>query len=211
MRAKRAPRSPLTSYSILKKFAKIVVNCKIVEEVLGPFLGGFLHSIFGLHFCTLFGQIFARDLLVLRDFFDVDGGFWAFFRRVFDRTFHHDFHLRRLTGHVVVVVSACLGCMPVLWFITACWSGPDLYQGYELLLVAHFTGFLRCWFFPSRFSSRRPFATHSSVIFSVWHFINPDLLYERMVDIAPWFRSLVLVRSGWLHHRDRTSDSVDGS
>jgi hypothetical protein len=29
--------------------------------------------------------------LVLRDFFDVEGGFWAFFRRVLDRTFHHDF------------------------------------------------------------------------------------------------------------------------
>jgi hypothetical protein len=37
----------------------------------------------------------------------------------------------------------------------------------------------------------RRFATHSSVIFSVWDYINPDLLYERMVDITPWFSSLV--------------------
>jgi hypothetical protein len=35
----------------------------------------------------------------------------------------------------------------------------------------------------------RRFATHSSVIFSVWDYINPDLLYERMVDITPWFTS----------------------
>ncbi len=52
MRAKRAPRSPITFYSILKKFAKIALNHKIeevveievehkiVEEVLGQF-GGF--------------------------------------------------------------------------------------------------------------------------------------------------------------------------
>jgi hypothetical protein len=56
-------------------------------------------SVFGVHFCTLFGQNFARDLLVLRDFFDVDGGFWAFFSRVFDRPFGHDFatfHLSRV-------------------------------------------------------------------------------------------------------------------
>jgi hypothetical protein len=29
---------------------KIVVNCKIVEEVFGPFLGGFLTAVFEVHF-----------------------------------------------------------------------------------------------------------------------------------------------------------------
>jgi hypothetical protein len=111
---------------------------------------------------------------------------------------------RWLTGHCPLVAYQVVAALA---------SGPfvDQYQGREVLHAACFGGFLRCWFFHSRFSSRRPFATHSSVIFSVWDYINPDLLYERMVDIAPWFRSLVLVRSGWLHRRDRTSDSVDGS
>jgi hypothetical protein len=73
---------------------------------LSPIFGRNFGSVFGVHFCTLFGQIFARDLLVLRDFFDVDGGFWAFFRRVFDRPFGHDFayfgallFVRWLTSH----------------------------------------------------------------------------------------------------------------
>ncbi len=61
MRAKRAPRSPLTSSSILKKFAKIalnhkieevfeiVVNCKIEEEVIWA-LGWDFRVDFGVHF-----------------------------------------------------------------------------------------------------------------------------------------------------------------
>ncbi len=79
----------------------------------------------------------------------------------------------------------CLGCMPVLWFITACWSGPDLYQGYELLLVALIDGFLRCWFFPSRFSSGRQSSAH-------FRPINPNLLCVRMVISGPRVVSGVL-------------------
>ncbi len=52
---------------------------------------GFLGAFFGLHFCTLFGQIFARDLLVLRDFFDFACRWGPLFRPVFDRTFARTF------------------------------------------------------------------------------------------------------------------------
>jgi hypothetical protein len=47
------------------------------------------------------------DLLVLRDFFDVDGGFWPVFRRVLDRSFHHDFCLPRegVMGHCCPLVA----------------------------------------------------------------------------------------------------------
>jgi hypothetical protein len=55
-------------------------------------VGGIFGAVFEVHFCTLFGQIFARDLLVLRDFFDVDGGLGPVFRWVFDRTFDSNFH-----------------------------------------------------------------------------------------------------------------------
>jgi hypothetical protein len=58
---------------------------------LSPIFGRIFGSVFEVHFCTLFGQIFARDLLVLRDFFDVDGGLGPVFRWVFDRTFGDDF------------------------------------------------------------------------------------------------------------------------
>jgi hypothetical protein len=70
---------------------KIVVNCKIVEEVLGPFLGGILPSFLGSIFDPFFGQFSIADLLVSKGFLSVEGGFWAFFRRVFDRPFGHDF------------------------------------------------------------------------------------------------------------------------
>jgi hypothetical protein len=85
----------------IEEVVKIVVNCKIEEEVIwalgwdfGVDFGSVFGSVFGVHFCTLFGQFFARDLLVLRDFFDVDGGFWPVFRRVLDRTFAPVFTFR---------------------------------------------------------------------------------------------------------------------
>jgi hypothetical protein len=50
-------------------------------------------------------------------------------------------------------------CCPLVAYqvVAALASGPfvDQYRGRELLLEAYFAGFLRCWFFPSRFSSRR--------------------------------------------------------
>ena len=67
--------------------------------ILSPIFGRNFGSVFEVHFCTLFGQIFARDLLVLRDFFDVDGGFWPLFRPLLGRTFEHDFatfHISRV-------------------------------------------------------------------------------------------------------------------
>ena len=66
-------------------------------------------AVFEVHFGVHFGLFLDSDLLVLRDFLDFEVPFRAFFRRVFDRTFHHDFYLRRLTGHVVVVSPRLLG------------------------------------------------------------------------------------------------------
>ncbi len=67
--------------------------------------GGSLPSIFGavfeVHFCTLFGLRSVCDLAILRGFLGLDSCFWAFFRRVFDRTFEHDFATFHL-GRVVV-------------------------------------------------------------------------------------------------------------
>jgi hypothetical protein len=111
-------------------------------------------ALFEVHFCTLFGQFSIADLLVLLDFLAHEGGFWPVFRRVLDRSFHHDFCLPRegVMGH----------CCPLVAYqvVAALASGPfvDQYQGREVLHAACFGGFLRCWFFPSRFSSRRPFA-----------------------------------------------------
>jgi hypothetical protein len=63
--------------------------------IFGGYFWEYFSSIFGavfeVHFCTLFGLRSVCDLLVLRDFFDVDGGFWPVFRRVLDRTFGDDF------------------------------------------------------------------------------------------------------------------------
>ncbi len=48
-------------------------------------------AVFELDFSPLFSQIFARDLLVLRDFFDPDECFGPLFRPLLGRTFEHDF------------------------------------------------------------------------------------------------------------------------
>jgi hypothetical protein len=58
-------------------------------------------AVFEVHFGVHFGLFLDSDLLVLRGFLSVEGGFWAFFRRVFDRTFEHDFATFHL-GRVVV-------------------------------------------------------------------------------------------------------------
>jgi hypothetical protein len=82
--------------------------CRLFSEIS---FGGFLHSIFGVHFCPFFGQFSIADLLVLRDFFDVEGGFWAFFRRVFDRTFHRVFTLVRVAPLWVIAAR----WLPIRW------------------------------------------------------------------------------------------------
>jgi hypothetical protein len=74
----------LKKWSKLKKLMKIVVNCKIVEEVLGPFLGGilvpFLGSIFApflvnsqSRICLFYGT-FSMSKVVFGPFLDV---FWT--------------------------------------------------------------------------------------------------------------------------------------
>jgi hypothetical protein len=110
----------------IEEVVEIEVEHKIVEEVLGQFGGfwstlrrflqagstfcGLLAKSLSVDFCTpflgsifapFFGQFSIADLLVLRDFLAHEGGFWAFFRRVFDRTFEHDFATFHL-GRVVV-------------------------------------------------------------------------------------------------------------
>jgi hypothetical protein len=58
---------------------------------LSPIFGRNFGSVFGVHFCTLFGQFSIADLLVSKGFLSVEGGFWPLFRPVFDRPFGHDF------------------------------------------------------------------------------------------------------------------------
>jgi hypothetical protein len=73
-----------------------------------------------------FGQFSIADLLVLRDFFDVDGDFWPLFRPLLGRTFEHDFwhswapvftlrrflSLRCSSSWACLVGFRCLAC----WF-----------------------------------------------------------------------------------------------
>ena len=110
----------------------------ILEWIFGCIFG----SVFGVHFCPFFGQFSIADLLVLRDFLAHEGGFWPFFRRVFDRTFDRTFahfatllFVRWLTGHCCALVAYQV--------VAALASGPfvDQYRGRELLLAAYFAGF----------------------------------------------------------------------
>jgi hypothetical protein len=73
----------------------------ILEWILGCIFGRNFSSVFGVHFCTLFGQFSIADLLVLLDFFDLDECFGPLFGRLFDRPFGHDFATFHL-GRVVV-------------------------------------------------------------------------------------------------------------
>jgi hypothetical protein len=61
-----------------------------------------LSPIFGLRFSVdfspLFGRRSSRERRVSKGFLSVEGGFWAFFRRVFDRTFHQR-EVLVLAGH----------------------------------------------------------------------------------------------------------------
>ena len=66
-------------------------------------------AVFEVHFGVHFGLFLDSDLLVLLDFFDVEGGFWAFFRRVFDRTFLLTFHLPRDGVFPVLVFTLGVG------------------------------------------------------------------------------------------------------
>ena len=50
-------------------------------------------AVFEVHFGVHFGLFLDSDLLVLRHFLDFEVPFWAFFRRVLDRTFGDDFDL----------------------------------------------------------------------------------------------------------------------
>ena len=74
-------------------------------------------AVFELDFSPLFGQNFARDLLVLRDFLDFESGFRPVLGPLFDRTFHRDFCHR---GVRVSRGRACQSEVPVfevLFFI----------------------------------------------------------------------------------------------
>jgi hypothetical protein len=75
---------------------KLQLTIKLRRRSFGH-LGGILEwifgSVFGVHFCPFFDQFSIADLLVLRDFFDVDGGLGPVFRWVFDRTFDRSFDL----------------------------------------------------------------------------------------------------------------------
>jgi hypothetical protein len=90
-------------------------NCSKLQNCGGGFgsiFGRNFASVFELDFCTLFGLRSVCDLLVLRDFFDVEGGFWAFFRRVLDRTFGDDFaHF----GHLSIVRLLASVGLQVMW------------------------------------------------------------------------------------------------
>jgi hypothetical protein len=124
--------------------------------VLGGILEWIFRYIFGavfeLDFSPLFGQNFARDLLVLRDFFDFEGCSGPVFGPLFARTFHHDFCHRgvRVSGrgllklrrvrvssqggmYLVGVVGSCR--MLILWMsgrrlvnhlLRFLWLGPYL-------------------------------------------------------------------------------------
>jgi hypothetical protein len=60
---------------------------------LSPIFGRNFGSVFEVHFCTLFGQIFARDLLVLRDFSSSRVDFWTVLGPLLGRTFGRTFGL----------------------------------------------------------------------------------------------------------------------
>jgi hypothetical protein len=65
-------------------------NCSKLQNCGGGFgsiFGRNFGSVFEVHFGVHFGLFLDSDLLVLRGFLSVEGGFWAFFRRVLDRTF----------------------------------------------------------------------------------------------------------------------------
>jgi hypothetical protein len=89
-------------------------NCSKLQNCGGGFgsiFGRNFGSVFGVHFCPFFGQFSIADLLVLRGFLSVEGGFWAFFRRVFDRPFGHDFATFHLGGVMVVRLLASVGLL----------------------------------------------------------------------------------------------------
>jgi hypothetical protein len=106
---------------------KIVVNCKIVEEVLGPFLGGilvpFLGSIFApflafvrFAICLFYGT-FSMSMVVFGPFLDV---FWTVHFITILPTLGPP-GARWVTGHC---------CRWLAWgLVTSCWRSAGLILG----------------------------------------------------------------------------------
>jgi hypothetical protein len=79
------------------------------------------------------------DLLVLRGFLSVEGGFWPLFRPLLGRTFEHDFATFHLGGVMVVRLLASVGLLV-----------DDSYKGRYGSVHSTFVSFVRCWVFRSR-------------------------------------------------------------
>ena len=93
------------------------------------------------------------DLLVLRGFLSVEGGFWPFFRRVFDRTFHHDFLPSEGGRDGSLLPAGCLwdgfivGIVPLIaWMVHDLLLVDDSYKGLHGSKSLTFQHFPRCLF-----------------------------------------------------------------
>jgi hypothetical protein len=118
---------PLFPLNFVLDFEEVCKNCSKlrIEEVdencsklqncgggFGSIFGRNFTLFFGLHFCTLFGQIFARDLLVLRDFFDFEVPFRPVLGPLLGRTFEHDFWHSRVCPVHGLCLQPQLACGP---------------------------------------------------------------------------------------------------